>query len=188
MTRMMRALETAQLRPPPPPPPPTATAATPATISDASPRSILSNSKPGSAEAAIVKSQLVADKQGDLQYLGPSSLLSFTSEAETLVEERLKASEASADAGTAERAEQSETICALRRLSAMSSKSVNFFPHYGHKELRTGAEGAGMGMPPREETDGLVNGLLLRGTRNCRRLTVSNIRILSQDSPLVSNI
>jgi hypothetical protein len=111
---------------------------------------------------------LVADKQGDLQYLGPSSLLSFTSEAETLVEERLKASAgASNDSGA--RAEQNETIGALRKLSIISSKSVNFFPHYGHKELRTGAEGAVMGMPPKEEADMLVNGLLHPADINGRK-------------------
>jgi hypothetical protein len=117
---------------------------------------------------APTTNQLVADKQGDLQYLGPSSLLSFTSEAETLVEERLKASAgASNDSGA--RAEQNETIGALRKLSIISSKSVNFFPHYGHKELRTGAEGAVMGMPPKEEADMLVNGLLHPADINGRK-------------------
>ncbi|KAF8251343.1 hypothetical protein K440DRAFT_614442 [Wilcoxina mikolae CBS 423.85] len=140
MARLVTALESAQLRSTPAPTP------TPAA------RSRNRTRAPQETEA---KNLLVANKQGDLQFLGPSSLLSITSEAETLLEERLKASEATGSA--AGRAEQSEAIGALRKLSNISSKSANFFLHYGHKELRTGAENAGMGMPPREEADLLVN-------------------------------
>lgn len=143
MARLVTALESAQLRSTPtsPAPPP------------ARPQNRLR--APPESES---KNLLVANKQGDLQFLGPSSLLSITSEAETLLEERLKASEAAGGGSAAGRAEQSEAIGALRKLSNISSKSANFFLHYGHKELRTGAENAGMGMPPREEADVLVNG------------------------------
>ncbi|CCX32977.1 Similar to Uncharacterized transcriptional regulatory protein C11D3.07c; acc. no. Q10086 [Pyronema omphalodes CBS 100304] len=107
----------------------------------------------GGSSSQESKNLLVADKQGDLQYLGPSSLLSITSEAETLLEERLKASPAAQG-----RSEQNDAIGVLRKLSSISSKSANFFPHYGHKELRTGAEkGSGPQAPPREEAEVLVN-------------------------------
>lgn len=122
--------------------------------------------------------QLVADKQGDVQYLGPSSLLSYTNEAETLLEERLK--------GNSGRPEQARTIGALRKLSNIQLKVANFFPHYGHKELKNGMEAAGARLPPREEANGLVDGM-----HQYPRLAICEAdpgRILHQDSPLVPNL
>lgn len=156
MARLVTALEAANLRSPP-----ASTSTSPSSTSAVAARA-RARTRSVEMPSARSKNQLVANKQGDIQYLGPSSLLSFTSEAETLVEERLRASGGESN-GTGSRSEQSETIGALRRLSVISSKSVNFFPHYGHMELRTGAEGAVMGMPPREETDMLVDGSSVSG-------------------------
>jgi hypothetical protein len=123
--------------------------------------------------------QLVADKQGDVQYLGPSSLLSYTNEAETLLEERLK--------GNSGRPEQVQTIGALRKLSNIPLKVANFFPHCGHKELKNGMEAAGGArLPPREEADELVDGICINTqARDCE---ANSGRILQQDSPLVPNL
>ncbi|KAL7270001.1 hypothetical protein RUND412_007302 [Rhizina undulata] len=123
---------------------------------------------------------LVADCRGDLQYLGPSSLLSITNEAGVLAEERLRLNTALTSKGGASargdqsrnpgekaglaglnpklgRMEEMETIGALKGLKSMGSKVVNIFPHYGAQELRMGSGGASMGMPPKDVAEILVN-------------------------------
>ncbi|RPA96270.1 hypothetical protein L873DRAFT_1811696 [Choiromyces venosus 120613-1] len=121
----------------------------------------------------------------EIQYLGPSSLMTLSSEAGSLAEEQLRfssphpSSEASSGVhhrrGTSastrmsvdgnigasvesmlSQPEQAETVGALRKLSTISTNVATWFPYYGHKELRMGAGGANMGIPPREIAEDLV--------------------------------
>jgi hypothetical protein len=54
--------------------------------------------------------------------------------------------------------EQAEAVGALRKLSTMSAGVAAWFPRYGHRELRAGAGGASMDVPPRELAENLANG------------------------------
>lgn len=124
------------------------------------------------------------------QYLGPSSLMTLSSEAGSLAEEQLRLSSphpgsevggglhrqrgpsdpsrVSADGNIGaslesmlSRPEQAETVGALRKLSTISTNVATWFPYYGHRELRMGAGGANMGIPRREVAEDLVAGIAL---------------------------
>ncbi|CAZ81579.1 unnamed protein product [Tuber melanosporum] len=122
----------------------------------------------------------------EMQYLGPSSLMTLSSEAGSLAEEQLRLSSPphpSSEAGSGvchrrgtsdstrvsvdgdigasvesmlSRPEQAETVGALRKLSNISTNVATWFPYYGHRELRAGAGGANMGIPPRKIAEDLV--------------------------------
>jgi len=122
----------------------------------------------------------------EVQYLGPSSLMTLSSEAGSLAEEQLRLSSSSSEAGGGShrrrgvsdpmrvsvdgnigasvesmlsRPEQAETVGALRKLSTISTNVATWFPYYGHRELRMGAGGANMAIPRREVAEDLVAGI-----------------------------
>lgn len=103
------------------------------------------------AAVASPGTQLVGGRRGsDAQYLGPSSLMSISNEAESLVTEQLRGNPVPQE-------KISETIGALR----VSAKSAHL-PFSGHKELRSFAGGvASGGVPAREEAKELFEGAFL---------------------------
>lgn len=114
----------------------------------------------GSEVATVAKQELIVeDQKGNTQYMGPSSLLSITSEAENLISEKVRASLAPSNGGKEARLEHMETIGALRKLSLVSSNVGHRFPNYGHQEMRSGAEshGATMEVPSQAEANVLVD-------------------------------
>lgn len=115
---------------------------------------------PGSEVSTVAKQELIVeDQKGNTQYMGPSSLLSISSEAESLISERVRASLGpSADGGKEERLEHMETIGALRKLSLVSSNVGYRFPNYGHQDMRSGADSHGtMEVPSQAEANLLVD-------------------------------
>lgn len=114
----------------------------------------------------------------EVQYLGASSLMSLSSEAGSLAEERLRRDSpmeagvrragprsGSAGLGSVEelllpsKPEPVEDVGgALENLSSISTNVASWFPHYGHVELRMGAGGASMKVPPREVAEDLMDG------------------------------
>ncbi|TGZ79973.1 hypothetical protein EX30DRAFT_66309 [Ascodesmis nigricans] len=113
--------------------------------------------RPTSAVSTTVAKQelIVEDQKGNTQYMGPSSLLTITSEAGKIFSERMRAGglAPSADGGTGEL----ETIGALNKLSLVSSNVGHRFPYYGHQDMRNGAENHGtMEVPSKEEAMLLV--------------------------------
>lgn len=100
----------------------------------------------------------VSNQRGDMQYLGLSSLISISSEAESLIADRLRGSAgASPQVGGGVRVDDAETAGALRKLNLVRSKLGNLFPQYGHQKLRSAAmDAATMDIPSRSEADRLV--------------------------------
>lgn len=203
LLRLVTALEAANSRSPPPPPPsPAAAPAAAAACSPAGgclpesmfrPPTLLGPSEcsspsihfsvgPQVGKEYALRGAKLPRKRRDVQYLGPSSMLSLSIEAGSLAEETLRqksASPGSRAGSTGSRSEsryagarmealgeslgpseQVETIGALKKLSSLSSNVASWFPYYGHKELRLGAGGANMKIPDREEAEALAKGII----------------------------
>lgn len=202
LLRLVTALEAANSRPPlgsplgppPPPPPPAASPLAQSCISESMfrpptlPRPSLHEDcinfslGPKKGKEYAFRAPKLPRQQCDVQYLGPSSMLSLSIEAGSLAEETLR--QKSASPGRCARSpgsrsssryagvrsgtpgeslapnEQVETIGALKKLSSLSSNVASWFPYYGHKELRLGAGGANMKIPDREEAEALANGTI----------------------------
>ncbi|CUS14998.1 unnamed protein product [Tuber aestivum] len=186
MARLVAALESSNLASAPPP------AFTTKTIIS----SHLSQSQSGpgtpqtpqSNSGGLLATTYKIPVRREVQYLGPSSLMTLSSEAGSLAEEQLRLSSPHPDGeassgvhhqrGTRDsasmctagnigasvesmlsRPEQAETVGALRKLSSISTNVASWFPYYGHRELRAGAGGANMGIPPRDVAEDLVAGI-----------------------------
>lgn len=176
MSRLLTAFETAQsIRTPAPTPPVFRPTPLPG-LGASSPKDPV-QIRPGEYSLRLPKP---ADPRRDMQYLGPSSMLGISIEAGSLAEETLRQKSPAAAggggsggsgeggqadameeemAGGAKSSEQVETIGALKKLSSISSNVANWFPYYGHAELRLGAGGASMAIPEREEAEALANGM-----------------------------
>ncbi|PWW77842.1 hypothetical protein C7212DRAFT_82371, partial [Tuber magnatum] len=168
MARLVAALESSNLASTPLPAFPTKTiiSSTQSQCSPGTPQS------PQSNNGCLLPATYKIPVRREVQYLGPSSLMTLSSEAGSLAEEQLRlssphpGSEASSGVqhqrgtsdstrmsvdgsigaaveGMLSRPEQVETVGALRKLSSISTNVATWLPDYGHRELGVGAGGTG---------------------------------------------
>ncbi|KAK6334599.1 hypothetical protein TWF718_010056 [Orbilia javanica] len=113
----------------------------------------------GSPTGSAPPRTLVKDPKGNVHYLGASSILSISSEAESLAEARLSAA-AAAQAGpgsiqSSTAAGVVEAMSALRTLKGLDSNIANFLPYDGYMELKMG--GRDYIAPSRDEAIRLID-------------------------------
>lgn len=106
---------------------------------------------------------LVKDPKGNVHYLGASSILSISSEAESLAEARLNAA-ATATSGLgsiqAGAAAAAEAMGALRNLKGLDTNIASLLPYDGYMELKMG--GRDYIAPSREEAVRLIDNFFER--------------------------
>ncbi|KAF3934038.1 hypothetical protein ABW19_dt0202548 [Dactylella cylindrospora] len=106
---------------------------------------------------------LVKDPKGNVHYLGASSLLSISSEAESLAEARLHAA-AAAQSGSGDvrtgAAGVAEAMGALKSLKGLDSNIASFLPYDGFMELKMG--GRDYIAPSRDEAIRLIDNFFER--------------------------
>ncbi|KAF3929033.1 hypothetical protein ABW20_dc0102162 [Dactylellina cionopaga] len=113
----------------------------------------------GSPTGSAPPRTLVKDPKGNVHYLGASSILSISSEAESLAEARLSAAAAaqsglgSIQSGAA--AGVVEAMGALRTLKGLDSNIASLLPYDGYMELKMG--GRDYIAPSREEAIRLID-------------------------------
>ncbi|RVD83604.1 uncharacterized protein DFL_007987 [Arthrobotrys flagrans] len=113
----------------------------------------------GSPTGSAPPRTLVKDPKGNVHYLGASSILSISSEAESLAEARLSAA-AAAQAGpgsiqSSTAAGVVEAMSALRTLKGLDSNIANLLPYDGYMELKMG--GRDYIAPSRDEAIRLID-------------------------------
>ncbi|EWC43735.1 hypothetical protein DRE_07395 [Drechslerella stenobrocha 248] len=117
----------------------------------------------GSPTGSAPPRTLVKDPKGNVHYLGASSILSISSEAESLAEATLSAA-AAAQAGhgniPSSAAGVVEAIGALRTLKGLDSNIASLLPYDGYMELKMG--GRDYIAPSREEAIRLIDNFFER--------------------------
>ncbi len=105
----------------------------------------------------------------DRQYLGPLSLLSITSEAESLAEEKLRSQ------SQTDRTEQMTVLGELQKVSSMAASTSSLAPRYGHRDFvnQGSKETTTLTMPPREDADMLIEGLYHSCNQSLRLICIS---------------